>query len=128
MGRHAGLCALLIWANLGCAVDRRPPFAQPAYVEAIRRLEGGPGPRVGAGAFRAGWARVEIEVPTGAPLAGYGERGGAAHLGVRDPVYVRALAVGAGEVRVVLLASDLLLLDAETSQEIRDALAPLFPR
>lgn len=128
MGRHAGLYALLIGALVGCAVDRRAPFAQPEYVEAIRRIEGGPGPRVGAGAFRAGWAKVEIQVPAGAPLAGYGERGGAAHLGVRDPVYVRALAIGAGEARVVLLASDLLLLDAETSQEIRDTLAPLLPR
>lgn len=128
MGRHAGLWALVIGAHLACAVDRRAPFAQPEYVEAIERLERGPGPRVGAGPFQAGWARVEIEVPAGAPLAGYGERGGAAHLGVRDPVYARALAIGAGDVRVVVLASDLLLLDAETAQEIRDALAPLLPR
>ena len=125
MWRSAALGGLLVWAQLGCAVDRRPPFAAPEYVEAIHRLQTGPGPRVGAGPFLAGWAKVEIEVPAGTPLAGYGERDGAPHLGVRDPVYARALAIGAGQARVVLLASDLLLLDDRTTLEIREALAPL---
>lgn len=126
--RGFALGLLLVVVGLGCAVDRRPPFSSAPYFEAFQRIDHGPGPEVGAGPFRAGWAKVELQVPVGTPLAGYGERRGAPSIGQRDPVYVRALALAAGEVEVVLLASDLLLLDPHTTEAIVRAAAGSRPK
>jgi hypothetical protein len=95
----------------GCAVDRRGPFATPGYVQAVEAIQRGPGPTRGEGAYRVGWSRVEIAIPAGVALAGYGDRGGAPHEGIRDPAYVRAFAIRAGDATVVLYAADLLLID-----------------
>lgn len=104
-------------------LDRRAPFRQPGFqkdVQAIQRAaeeaEHGRGP------YRVGWTRVRIDAPGGVPLAGYGDRKGAPSTGTRDPVYVRAFAVAAGDHRVVLLAADLLELDPTAAREVRSRL------
>src|SRR5687768_2107422 len=124
----AGGIAFIAGALLAFAcipVDRRAPFARPSYrrdYEAIQKAAV-EAPR-GRGSHRAGWSRIAIEAPPGVPLAGFGEREGAPSTGLRDQVWVRAFAIEAGEHRVVLVTADLLELDAGTSDEIRDRLAP----
>jgi neutral ceramidase len=106
---------------LACVpVDRRPPFARPSYradFDAVQRAASRA--PLGRGAYRAGWSRVAIDVPPGVPLAGFGEREGAPSTGVRDPAYVRAFAIEAGDHRVVLVTADLLELDQPASDEVR---------
>ena len=61
------------------------------------------------GRFQAGWAKVELTPPIGAPLAGYGARDGAPSTGVHDPLFVKALAVSDGEDTAVIVGADMLV-------------------
>lgn len=115
-------------------LDRRPLHSTRAYATAVDAIDRAiPDALVARGPLLAGWARAPIDVPTGAPLAGYGDRGGAAHLGVRDPVQVRAFAFSAGtwpvgqgrdpaRSVVVVFAADLLLVPPIVAEQVRAAL------
>ncbi|MCK6548114.1 neutral/alkaline non-lysosomal ceramidase N-terminal domain-containing protein [Myxococcota bacterium] len=93
------LAALTLGACVA-PLDRRPLHSTHAYATAVDAIDRAiPGALVARGRLLAGWARTPIDVPPGAPLAGYGDREGAAHLGVRDPVQVRAFAFSAGDRR-----------------------------
>jgi neutral ceramidase len=109
----APLLALLAALLAACLpLDRRSPLRGARHHQAVRATEAAIAAVVPSwGAYEAGWARVELSMPRGAPLAGFGERRGAAHRGVRDPVAVRAFALRAGprEPPLVLFAADLLL-------------------
>jgi hypothetical protein len=115
---------------LSCgAVDRRPLVRSPAYVQAIDAVnEAIAGAPRGSGALSAGWSRVELAVPPGAPLAGYGEREGAPNVGVLDPVYVRAFALESGGARVVLFTADLLLTSPAVAEAVAKQLAGTIGR
>ena len=59
--------------------------------------------------LRAGWAERDITPEVGHPLAGYGGRANDKRSeGIREPVFVRALALNDGTDTVVLVGTDLL--------------------
>jgi hypothetical protein len=59
------------------------------------------------------------------PLAGYGNRRGRPFHGVHDHVWARALALAAGNVTVVVVSADLLLIPDQLAQRIREQVADL---
>lgn len=62
-----------------------------------------------AAPLQAGWAEREITPAPGHPMAGYGGRpNGKRSTGVREPLFVRALALHDGANTVVLVGSDML--------------------
>jgi hypothetical protein len=116
-------------AAAGCGpVDARTPYRSPAYVlgqsrikAAVHQFEGH------EAAFLAGWSRVEIDVPDGAPLAGY-RRGDGAHEGVRDPVCVRAFSIShEGGAPLLFLVADLIAVDRGLADEVRRRLRDEVP-
>lgn len=119
--------ALALLLLQACApLDRRPLVSTPAYGESFRAIDHAAAlAPASTGRYRAGWAKVELAVPPGAPLAGYGEREGAPSTGVRDPVYVRAFAIDAGDPAkragsaVVIFTADLLLSPPNVAAEVR---------
>lgn len=71
----------------------------------------------------AGAAKVEITPPVGTPLAGYTKRQGKPSVGIRDPLFVRALALSDGEDLILLISTDLLIFPQPLADEIRGELA-----
>jgi hypothetical protein len=65
------------------------------------------GPRLLAGPLQAGAARVDITPPTGYPMWGYAVRHDAPSVGVRDPLYARAVVLAVGESRIAIVSLDL---------------------
>jgi len=68
-----------------------------------------------------GYARREINPPTGIWLIGYGSRTKACE-GVHDSIYASAAALSDGEKTVLLIALDVCMVNAETSAAIKDAI------
>ena len=64
----------------------------------------------GSASLMAGAAKVEITPPVGTPLAGYSKRRGKHSVGIRDPLYVRAVVLSDGEDTAVIVSADLLVL------------------
>ena len=62
-----------------------------------------------AGSLSAGAAKVEITPKVGTPLAGYLKRHGKPSTGIRDPLYVRTLALSDGQDKLLLISADLLV-------------------
>lgn len=71
-----------------------------------------------AARLRAGAARVEITPPVGTPLAGYSKRHGRPSVGIRDPLYIRAVGLSDGEDTVVILSADLLIFPQPVADRI----------
>ena len=71
--------------------------------------------------FQAGFARLDITPPLGLHLSGYYETRVAD--GIRDPLYVSALAVGDGSRIAILLSLDVLGLSQETCDSCRALVA-----
>ncbi len=84
--------------------------------------------RVGGekGAFTAGVSKVEITPPVGTPLAGYAKRRGKPSVGIRDPLYVRVLALSDGEDTAVILSTDLLVFPMPLAEKVIDRLEKEF--
>jgi neutral ceramidase len=72
--------------------------------------------------LRAGAARLEITPPIGVDLTGFVARENP-NIGVRDPLYVRALVLDDDDRQVALISCDLLGFDRELAIEIRDRIA-----
>lgn len=68
---------------------------------------------------RAGFHRVDITPPLGAPLAGFAARGGPC-AGVHDELYARALVLDDGRRPLVFVAVDVLALSAELVRDLRE--------
>lgn len=75
------------------------------------------------GRFQAGWAAVEMAMPIGIPLAGYGQRGGAPSTGVHDPLFVKALAVSDGVDTAVIVGADMLIVSDNIAYPVRERVA-----
>lgn len=76
------------------------------------------------GALQAGWAKRKITPEPGVPLGGYSGRGNdKKSTGVRDDLYVRALALSDGKDLVVLVGSDMLIIPPNLSEAVRDRCA-----
>ncbi|MBI3615539.1 MAG: neutral/alkaline non-lysosomal ceramidase N-terminal domain-containing protein [Candidatus Omnitrophica bacterium] len=70
--------------------------------------------------LKVGVAKVEITPAVGTPLAGYSKRRGKPSVGIRDPLYVRALVLNDGEDILVLVSADILLFPPPLAEEILD--------
>lgn len=73
--------------------------------------------------LKAGWNRVDITPGEPVPLAGYGHFRERLHDSVRDPVSVRAFAFEEGDVRLVFLVYDLLMVPEVLYQGLKDRLS-----
>ena len=71
--------------------------------------------------LQAGFARLDITPPLGHTLAGYFHAREAD--GILDPLELNAIAIGNGTDTVILIAADLISMDAEQSLTIRDMIA-----
>ncbi|MCC6796007.1 MAG: neutral/alkaline non-lysosomal ceramidase N-terminal domain-containing protein [Candidatus Hydrogenedentes bacterium] len=78
---------------------------------------------VRARAFEAGAAKVEITPPLETPLNGYGDRQGRGAIAVHDPVWARSLFISDGTTSVLLVNTDLCVIN----RELRDAVLKLAP-
>ena len=131
----AGVTVLL--AVLGPVDEPAPWPGQPARISAQAALAAQrASARVEVGPLRAGWARARLTPTLGAPsddgrsgrfrelpLAGYGARRGRPAAGVQQDLWTKALALGVGGQRVVLIASDLLIVPREVAEEVLGQLA-----
>ena len=68
--------------------------------------------------LKAGAAKVEITPAVGTPLAGYSKRHGKPSTGIRDPLYVRAIALSDGEDTVVFISADILIFPRPLAEAI----------
>lgn len=68
--------------------------------------------------LKAGVAKVDITPAVGTPLAGYSKRRGKPSTGIRDPLYVRALALTDGEDSAVFVSADILIFPRPLAEEI----------
>ena len=93
---HGGLCR-----SVDCGASTLIPIQMPA-------------------SFAAGFAERDITPPVGIAMTGFAARG-AASSGVRDSLFVRALALISDVQRVVLVGIDVLALSRESVERIRDA-------
>ncbi len=69
-------------------------------------------------ALTAGVAKVEITPAVGTPLAGYSKRKGKPSTGIRDPLYVRALAISDGKDTAVFVSADILIFPRPLAEAI----------
>ena len=74
-------------------------------------------------ALTAGTAKVDITPPVGTPLAGYSKRHGRPSTGIRDPLYVRVLALSDGEATAVFISADLLIFPRPLAEAILSKVA-----
>lgn len=70
----------------------------------------------------AGYAAAEITPPLGVAMAGYGARD-TVSTGVNDPLEAQALVFVAGDKACALIATDLICLNEDVAQEVRQAAA-----
>ncbi len=63
----------------------------------------------------AGWHGITLAVAEGTPLAGYGDRRGAASTGFRDPLTARGFYLSTGNASVAILCVDLLIIPPEVA-------------
>lgn len=74
--------------------------------------------------LQAGWAKRKFTPEPGAPMGGYSGRGNdKKSIGVRDDLYVRALALSDGRDTVVLVGSDMLIIPPNISAAVREGVA-----
>ena len=102
-----GLAALVL---LAVPLGRRSALPPPRVVHGRSALQAG-----SEAAVEVGAARMTIEVPRGASLAGYAGRRRA---GSEGQVYVRALVLRSGEVRAIVVALDALLVSGDLEEEV----------
>lgn len=60
-----------------------------------------------AGQFQAGFAKIDITPAKSMPMWGYGARHDAMSLGVRDPLFAKAVVIDVGEEKLALVGIDL---------------------
>ncbi|MCP4664427.1 MAG: hypothetical protein GY856_54280 [bacterium] len=71
------------------------------------------------GPLAAGWAKMPMTLPSGTPLAGYGNRRGQPATGAHDELTVKALVLSDGRDRVAIVASDLLIVPENVAEKVR---------
>ncbi len=71
--------------------------------------------------LRAGFSKVCISPPIGAPLAGFAARHGVSE-GIHDDLFARALVLANGEAVVALISVDLLALSSDFIKRVRDGI------
>lgn len=132
LGLAGSLGVLVCAAGLSAVtgVDGRAHRGTPYHAATLRRLAAPAGlSRTATGPLRAGFARVRLTPTLGAaaeapergefralPLAGFGSRRGRPAEGVRDELWVRAVALAVGGQTNVLVGADALIIPREVSE------------
>lgn len=75
--------------------------------------------------LRAGWARVQLALPSHYPMTGYIARQAVSE-GTLDPLYVRALVLEQDQLRIAILVVDVLLVSSTWAESLRKSLAKLL--
>jgi len=99
-------------------VDRAPlkgSVHERCTLDRLHSLELDPG---SGGPLHAGFGLAGLTPPVGTPLAGYGARKGAPSTGVHDSLFVRVIALRAGERTACLVGYDALLLHPPLARQI----------
>lgn len=119
----ASLCAISTQA-----LDRSPILGTP-LAEASRQAIRDALPTTERGSLRAGWAARSMTPPIGTPTLGYGARWGEGTRAVSDSVFVRALAIAAGDgAPIVILSAELCLWTTDLSEAVASAVSDVVLR
>jgi neutral ceramidase len=105
-------------------VDRTPYRQMPYYLETkthLRALSQTP-PPVPTTSLQAGWAKANLTPSFPTPTAGYGGREGKLYESVLDSVFVRAIVLDNGALRVALVSLDLLIVHPTVTQALEKRL------
>ncbi|MDW8308089.1 MAG: neutral/alkaline non-lysosomal ceramidase N-terminal domain-containing protein [Verrucomicrobiales bacterium] len=118
-------------------VDYRPYFREPYYAQTAERLRAHLGTnRLARGPLLAGFGSARLTPTIGAaqdnpargeframPLAGYGDRRGKPATGVRDELFVKAVALRVGDLTGVMVGTDALIVPREVTALVAERLA-----
>lgn len=127
-GCVAGLAAVMAAAT--APTDGTPYAARPQYPLSVENVAASVSRvRLAEGAVEAGFGRASLTPKLGKddwltgsfetlPLAGYGDRGGAAATGVHDPLFVRSLALRVGGETLVVTSFDMLLVPGAVAEAL----------
>jgi hypothetical protein len=122
-GSASALVLLLLLT--GClAIDKTPIEGQQFYERSRSEIVRVAPDLQEAGRYLAGAARVQLTLPDGVPLAGYGARRGVASRGTHDSLYARALILSNGHETVALLTVDLLAITDEIYEAVYRKVSP----
>lgn len=131
VGWIGGLCVLLLtgvlwfvgpWPTYRGGYHDKEYF-QRSVAALEERVASRDGEATASADFLAGWARRSIAPPIGTPLAGYGARKGLGCTGIRDNVFVKAVAVSDGVDVAVVVGSDLLIVPENVADRVREDVA-----
>ncbi len=114
------LAALMVVLLLICVrpIDRTPYQQTGPYRQTLADLDAKPRLAAKQAPLQAGIAKAGITPPIGVPLAGFGARKSKPSTGVHDSLYVRVIALQAGEQRAVLIGYDALLIHPDLARMI----------
>lgn len=131
LGGTVGLCLVALVSILAPLEAPVPWATQSGRAPVQETLEAQRAtPRIAAGPLRAGWARQRLTPTPGPsseagfarlpalPLAGFGARRGKPATGTLQDLWTKALALQVAEQRVVLIASDLLIVPREVAEAV----------
>lgn len=102
--------------------DRPPAFLGAALAELAATTPAALGVGQTNGSLQGGIGTVMLALPAPAPLAGYGDRKGAAFRGYRDPLSVKSLLLHDGTDQVLLFAADLLIMPPTVAARVHTRL------
>jgi hypothetical protein len=107
-------------------VYRKSGYAQAGYftqaLAAITAHGKGQVAEPAADALKAGWHVVDMTPPVGTPMGGYAARAGEKRsTGVRDPLFVKAIAFSDGKETVVVIGADMLMVPPNIAEAVRAA-------
>lgn len=114
------LSALMVVLLLICVrpIDRIPYQQTGHYRHTLTDLAAKPPLAAKRAPLLAGIAKAGITPPVGVPLAGFGARKSKPSTGVHDSLYVRVIALQAGEQRALLIGYDALLIHPDLARMI----------
>ena len=118
---------LLLFVAVSVApVNRAEVKTLPAYTAMMERLDtlvaDFPEAR---NSFAVGYGKTNITPPAPVATAGYGKRKGKPYHVVHDSIYVRALVIDNGPVRVAIVSADLLIIPPTVTQVLPSKLAAI---
>jgi len=114
------LAVLIVVLLLICVrpIERTPYDQTGYYRQTLAELAAKPPLAAKRAPLLAGIAKAGITPPVGVPLAGFGARKSKPSTGVHDSLYVRVIALQAGEQRACLIGYDALLIHPDLARTI----------
>jgi len=115
-----GLLTILVVAVVAgvAIVDDSPYQNGEFYRSTIQAVESAP-VQVGEpdSLLRAGWGKAHITPAKPSPLAGYANRAGKLSEGIHDSLFVRAIVLRKGQLKVVIISLDMLIVPPTIAQK-----------